>query len=44
MSTVPIEIKYKLASVIMTLRFIFKTVEPKILKDLLTLPLEDTVI
>ncbi|MBZ9626143.1 hypothetical protein G9F71_025390 [Clostridium sp. FP2] len=29
-STVPIEIKYKLASVIMTLRFIFKTVEPKI--------------
>jgi len=29
-STVPIEIKYRLASVIMTLRFIFKTVEPKI--------------
>ena len=29
-STVPIEIKYKLASVIMTLRFIFKTVESKI--------------
>ena len=29
-NTVPIEIKYKLASVIMTLRFIFKTVEPKI--------------
>jgi hypothetical protein len=29
-STVPIEIKYKLASVIMTLRLIFKTVEPKI--------------
>lgn len=29
-STVPIEIKYRLASVIMVLRFIFKTVEPKI--------------
>ena len=29
-SKVPIEIKYKLASVIMTLRFIFKTVEPEI--------------
>lgn len=29
-STVPIEIKYKLVSVIMVLRFIFKTVEPKI--------------
>ncbi len=29
-STVPIEIKYKLASAIMILRFIFKTVEPKI--------------
>jgi hypothetical protein len=29
-STVPIEIKYRLASVIMTLRFIFKAVEPKI--------------
>lgn len=29
-SAVPIEIKYRLASVIMTLRFIFKTVEPKI--------------
>ena len=29
-STVPIDIKYRLASVIMTLRFIFKTVEPKI--------------
>lgn len=29
-STVPMEIRYKLASVIMTLRFIFKTVEPKI--------------
>ncbi|MBW9147917.1 hypothetical protein K2F40_02840 [Clostridium sp. CM028] len=29
-STVPIEIKYKLASVIMTLGLIFKTVEPKI--------------
>ena len=29
-STVPIEIKYKLASVIMTLRCIFKNVEPKI--------------
>jgi len=29
-SLVPIEIKYKLAAVIMTLRFIFKTVEPKI--------------
>ncbi|MBC8062767.1 MAG: hypothetical protein H7Y18_19215 [Clostridiaceae bacterium] len=28
-STVPIEIKYRLASVIMTLKFIFKTVEPK---------------
>jgi len=28
-STVPIEIKYRLASVIMTLRVIFKTVEPK---------------
>lgn len=28
-STVPIEIKYRLASVIMTLRFIFKVVEPK---------------
>lgn len=28
--TVPIEIKYRLASVIMTLRFIFKAVEPKI--------------
>ncbi|MGH4118631.1 HTH domain-containing protein [Clostridium sp.] len=28
--TVPIDIKYKLASVIMTLRLIFKTVEPKI--------------
>ncbi|MBU3090876.1 hypothetical protein KPL35_02145 [Clostridium sp. CF011] len=29
-STVPIEIKHKLASVIMTLRLIIKTVEPKI--------------
>ncbi len=29
-NTVPIEIKYRLASVIMTLRFIFKAVEPKI--------------
>ncbi|WP_368488788.1 HTH domain-containing protein [Clostridium sp. BJN0013] len=29
-STVPIEIKYRVASVIMVLRFIFKTVEPKI--------------
>lgn len=29
-TTVPIEIKYKLASVIMMLRFIFKTVEPKL--------------
>ncbi len=31
-STVPIEIKYKLASAIMVLRHIFKTVEPKISK------------
>lgn len=29
-NTVPIEIKYRLASVIMILRFIFKAVEPKI--------------
>jgi hypothetical protein len=29
-TTVPIEIKYKLAAVIMMLRFIFKTVEPKL--------------
>lgn len=29
-SKVPIRIKYRIASVIMTLRFIFKTVEPKI--------------
>ena len=29
-STVPIEKKYRLASVIMMLRFIFKAVEPKI--------------
>lgn len=29
-NTVPIEIKYRLASVIMTLRFIFKAVEPRI--------------
>ncbi|MDR3542837.1 MAG: hypothetical protein P4L69_18015 [Desulfosporosinus sp.] len=29
-NTVPIEIKYKLASVIMTLRFIFKAVEQKL--------------
>ena len=29
-NAVPIEIKYRLASVIMTLRFIFKAVEPKI--------------
>ncbi|KAJ52399.1 hypothetical protein CTM_07871 [Clostridium tetanomorphum DSM 665] len=29
-SKVPIETKYKLASVIMTLRFIFKAVEPKL--------------
>jgi len=28
-STVPIEIRYRLASVIMMLRFIFKAVEPK---------------
>lgn len=28
-NAVPIEIKYRLASVIMTLRFIFKAVEPK---------------
>ncbi|SDG59122.1 hypothetical protein SAMN05443529_104124 [Desulfosporosinus hippei DSM 8344] len=28
-NTVPIEMKYRLASVIMTLRFIFKAVEPK---------------
>lgn len=29
-NTVPIEKKYRLASVIMTLRFIFKAIEPKI--------------
>ena len=37
-STVPIEIKYRLASVIMTLRFIFKTVEPKFNQPIVTRP------